>query len=234
MSLIDWSDKTVGDYTTHEEEPYALTIVVRLERDNLPSDLSVKKAVAGAIARFFDNEKSSPNGEWYPAIEKWLNGRIRKVTRRARGSEWNKLLELDGFLYQENDVQIFILPPHPNNEPPSLVKKLQVSGLDLEKQPPEEKALSHNTMFIAFNPELEMTTGKASAQVGHAVQLAIFKNTPHVPERWKNNGYPVAFVSWDAINEIMHQTMTPVIDVYDAGFTEVESGSHTVRAILVC
>ena len=195
---------------------------------------TVKKAVAGATARFFDDERSSPNGEWYPAIEKWLNGRIRKVTRRARGSEWNKLLELDGFLYEENGVQIFILPPHPNHEPPALIRKLQVSGLDLEKQEPEDMPLSHHTMFIAFNPELEMTTGKASAQVGHAVQLAIFRNAPHVLEAWKDSGYPVAFVSWDAINEMMPQTMTPLIDVHDAGFTEVESGSHTVRAILVC
>ena len=70
-----------------------------------------------------------------------------------------------------------------------------------------------------------MTTGKAMAQVGHAVQLFLmFANEADVQD-WLDLGRPT---------HIRYATTLPtgadVIAVHDAGFTEVKPDSLTVAA----
>lgn len=234
MSLSDWANK---DFRIPESdfEEMALTIVVRVEKgDEVPTDTAVKRSVAEGLIRFFDDERTAVGGQWHELLTRWMNGRIRKVTRRARGSEWDKVKQLDGFYYASAGVEIFIIPPHLNHEPPELVKKLQVSGLDLEKQEPVHMDINRHTLFISFNPSVSMTTGKSTAQVGHAVQLAILKNTVEVLEGWREEGFPVFFIGWESFHSLVNQVQfEPVIEVHDAGFTEVEANSLTVKAVLV-
>lgn len=93
MSLLHWANyKGLADYTVDEENPYALPIIVRVEKDPelVPTHEEVQLAVAYAIAAFFDSDKTAPGGDWYNETHRWLEGRIRKIARRARGTEWKR------------------------------------------------------------------------------------------------------------------------------------------------
>jgi peptidyl-tRNA hydrolase len=236
MALTDWAEYPTGDYTTQEETPYALTIIVRLEKNvEPPTDLLVKRAAASAMVEFFKDNRTAPEGKWYQQIENWVECRIRKIARRARGAEWERVIQnVDGLYHADGDVEIFIVPPHPVDATPEDVRKLQVSGLDLQKGQEVDMDLTNNVLFISLNPAIEMTTGKSLAQVGHAVQLAIFKNSAETLKKWQAENCPLFFVGWEDFHDIAAGVkFEPVIEVRDAGFTEVEAGSLTVKAVLV-
>lgn len=228
MSLLQWAGyKGLADYTVDEVTPYALPIIVRLEKNSelIPSHEETQLAVAKAIIAFFDSAKTCAGGEWHEAVKAWLSGRIRKVARRARGTEWEAVKALDGIYAKYGKAEVIILPPHLADAPPAEVKKLQVSGLDLVRDQSFVSPASKGVLQVAVNPEIPMTTGKTLAQVGHAVQLAIFASTWDVMNSWRSNATPVSIVDWDSLD-------TDAVDVHDAGFTEVESGSLTAKSFL--
>jgi peptidyl-tRNA hydrolase len=230
MELSKWSEYRFGNYNTQENVPYAMNIIVRLEKTNIPTDLQVKKAIAIAIAEFFASEKAQTT--WLPLIKEWLDGRIRKITKRARGSEWEKVVSnVEGFHYNKDGVEIFIAPPCPVEETPSEIKKLQVSGLDLEKETLPEVEAMPNTLYISVNPNLEMSTGKSLAQVAHAVQVAIFRAQEDRMQAWQEAGMPMQIISWKQFNEMQEWfQIKDVIEIHDAGFTEIEAGSLTAKS----
>lgn len=86
MSLLYWANyQGLSDYTVDEANPYALPIIVRVEKDPAltPSHEELQLAVAYAITAFFESDKTAPGGEWHQEVLQWLSGRIRKVARRA-------------------------------------------------------------------------------------------------------------------------------------------------------
>jgi peptidyl-tRNA hydrolase len=101
-----------------------------------------------------------------------------------------------------------------------------VSGTELEDlEPPGE--VGEGTPVLWVNPELEMTAGKAMAQVGHAAQLAWWRLEPADRSEWKELDFDLAVrtappATWA---ELLVSGL-PV--VRDGGFTEVAPGSCTV------
>lgn len=226
MSVIRWANfKSLHDISIDEQEPYAMPIIVRVEKnaDMIPSHEEAQLAVAKAVALFFDSAKIVAGGEWKPQVDKWLDGRIRKVARRARGKEWEAVKALDGIYATHGKAEVIILPPHLNFEPPAEIKKLQVSGLDLPKDSQEHNI--HAGLEFTVNPDLLMSTGKSLAQIGHAVQLAIFNSNEETLTSWRANNMPVNICGW---NE--HDEWTA--EIRDAGFTEIPKNSLTAKSIM--
>lgn len=228
MSLKDWAGyKNLRDINDEEQEPYVLPIIIRLEKDEnfKPSHEEAQLAVGYAITKLFDSEIVMPDGEWNESFTKWLNGRIRKVSRRARGSEWEAVKSLPHIYTSYGKAEIIILKPHPNFEPPAEIKKLQISGIELAKE--NRTGNSNNILGLKFtvNPEINMSTGKTLAQVGHAVQLAIFNSTPETVELWVEQKTPINHCGW---NEYTSWTA----EIHDAGFTEIPAGSLTAKSKL--
>lgn len=226
MSVLYWSDyKNLKSYDEEEVEPYVLPIIVRLERNEpVPSHEEVLHAVAYGMASFFDDARTAPGGWWHNQTLKWLEGRIRKVVRRARGSEWEAVKAMENVYVKKGNAEIVILPPHPVDETPAQVKKLQVSGLELAHDDlyvKEEKGL-----MISVNPALGMSTGKIAAQVGHAVQLAIFNSPKEKVRSWRENNFRINFCGW---SDYDHWTAV----IHDAGFTEIPAGSETSKSRLL-
>ena len=227
MSVFDWSGFSGYRGIEEEElEPYVLPIILRLEKteDTLPTHEEAQLALAAAILGFFDSEKTAPGGAWREATDKWLAGRIRKVARRARGKEWETVRSMDGIYAKYGNAEVVILPPHPNFDAPAEIKKLQVSGLDLARQPIEEDYF--DGLGFAVNPHIEMTTGKTLAQVGHAVQLTIFKSSVSELQTWVEASCPFVILPWEA--KVAWDAV-----IHDAGFTEVAPGSETARGVLL-
>lgn len=229
MSIRDWSGyKNVKNIHDEEEEPYVLPIIIRVEKDETlrPSHEEAQLAAAYAMFNFFDSDKVLPDGEWGEHVSRWLDGRIRKVARRARGSEWEAVKQLPHVYASYGKAEVIILPPHPNFEPPELVKKLQISGIELAKETNHFKnGNEHNGLQFAINPNIIMSTGKTLAQVCHAVQLAIFKSNVETLNMWLSHKTPIHECSWDAYTSW-------TAEIHDAGFTEIPAGSLTTKSYL--
>lgn len=208
---------------------YVLPLVVRIERDEPPSRTAALEAAARAVLAFLADERSA-EGEWAERVTAWTDGRIRKVLRRARGAEWRRASVLDGVTLEHDGAEVRVFPPVPLDGWPKELARLQVSGTDLD-DPEPPPAPAPGVPVLWFNPELDMSAGKAMAQAGHGAQLAWMRLDAEARKRWEAAGFRLAVrtapaAAWAALTE----SGLPV--VRDAGFTEIAPGSCTVVADL--
>jgi peptidyl-tRNA hydrolase len=199
-----------------------LPLVVRIERADPPARTDALEAAATAVLRILDS------GEWAEDIAEWQGDRIRKVVRRARGSEWRRVLALPGITVAVRSAEVRVHPPVPLDDWPRDLARLQVSGTELtDPAPPPGPGEAEPVLWV--NPHLEMTAGKAMAQAGHGAQLAWWGAGEAARAAWRGRGLAVAVRTaspgtWAALKG----GGLPV--VRDAGFTEIEPGSATVIA----
>lgn len=233
------------DRSVDDLEPWALPLVVRLERDAAPTHTAVLAAAARAVMELLGDDRVAPEGEWHAPVARWLDGRIRKVVRRARASRWEAVLDLPGATATVDGAQVRALLPHPVADPPPEVGKLQVSGLELTDDRPGDGPAGGGTpapvapaLRIVPNPAVTMTTGKAAAQAGHAAQLALTYAPSETVSVWWRAGCPLrvettAEAGWREAFE-REDPQAPdhggVVVVRDGGFTEVAPGTATVLA----
>jgi len=163
-------------------------------------------------------------------VHAWTDGRIRKVVRRARGAGWERAQALPGITITQESAEIRVYPPVPVDDWPQDLARLQVAGTELE-DPEPPPAVPDGTPVLWINPGLEMTAGKAMAQVGHAAQLAWLRLGAADRQGWRASDFNLAVrpakpAKWaDLVASGL-----PVVQ--DGGFTEVAPGSCTVVADL--
>jgi peptidyl-tRNA hydrolase len=144
--------------------------------------------------------------------------------------------DLPGVTISVGDAQVRAFPPYRVADGgPKEISRLQVSGTDLDDQV-ESGPVPPGVPVLWLTPHVEMTVGKAMAQVGHGTMLlATFLELP-VLTRWADAGLPVAVrraspEQWTALTEASDQGLgTRRVAVRDAGFTEVDPGTVTVIA----
>lgn len=90
--------------------------------------------------------------------------------------------------------------------------------------------------MIWIDGALEMSVGKAAAQVGHGVMLLIAGMGRGRLDEWITEGLPVAVREagaehWRALSGAAAAGEPGVATVVDAGYTEVAPGSITVIAV---
>lgn len=209
---------------------YVLPLVVRVERADPPARTDALEAAALAVLRLLTDERAIGDGDWAQPVRDWTDARIRKVVRRARGAEWRRAGALDGLTVARGTAEVRVFLPVPLDGWPRDLAKLQVSGTDLDDPaaPPEPAA---HLPVLWLNPELEMTAGKAMAQVGHAAQLGLAALDPDAVAGWRAAGFPLAVrtAAKDRWPDLLAAGL-PV--VRDAGFTEVAPGTCTAAAQL--
>jgi peptidyl-tRNA hydrolase len=204
-----------------------LPLVVRIERATPPERTDALEAAALAVLTLLTDERSA-SGEWAESVQAWETIGIRKVVRRARGTEWRRVRELPGITVQVRSAEVHVHPPIGLDAWPKELSRLQVSGTDLTDTAPPESP-EPGAAVLWFNPSLDMSAGKAMAQAGHAAQLAWWGTDEPARAAWRADGLPVAVRTagphrWAALVD----SGLPV--VRDAGFTEIEPGSRTVVA----
>lgn len=198
----------------------AMTLVLRLEKPP-PARTPVLEAAAAAALALCLDPRSQPDGEWADPVRTWVLGRIRKIARRARGAHWTAVTELPGVTWSTDGVEVRALVPGPVDDVPKAVSRLQIGGTDLEPDEPGPPAAAAPVIWV--NAGLEMSVGKAAAQVGHASMLyAAARGLDRVP--------PFAVRSaggadWAALAGAADRG--ELVAVRDAGFTEVAPGSMT-------
>lgn len=209
----------------------AMPVVLRIEREPAPRTAVLEAAAAAALAVCLD-PRSAPGGEWHEAVDLWVAGRIRKIARRARGAHWAAVQELPGVTCAGGPgpdsgstpvgvAQVRALLPGPVDAVPRIVSRLQIGGTDLEPDDPGPPP--DGTVAIWLNPAVEMTVGKAAAQVGHASMLAAaVRGLAEVPR------FAVRTSSvrrWTELCAAVERGAA--VAVRDAGFTEVVPGTIT-------
>ena len=207
---------------------YVLPLVVRVERATPPARTDALEAAAVAVLTLLTDPRSSGDGEWTGAVTAWTDARIRKVVRRARGAEWRRAEVLDGITVARRSAEVRVFPPVPLDGWPRDLARLQVAGTDLtDPQPPAPPAPGLPVLWL--NPDLEMTAGKAMAQIGHAAQLGLAALDQATAEKWRSAGFPLAVRTAGKRHwaDLLCRDL-PVVQ--DAGFTEVAPGTCTAVA----
>jgi peptidyl-tRNA hydrolase len=217
---------------------YVLPLVVRIERADPPGHTDALETAARAVLGFLSDERvTAPDGEWAAAVAAWEDARIRKIVRRARGAEWRKACQLPGLTTTGKTAEVRVFPPIPpggTSRPkaggswPKELSKLQVSGTELSDETPPPPA-DPETPVLWLNPELDMSTGKSMAQVGHAAQLAWWALPAEARAAWRADGFSLAVRTAD-VSAWAALTSSGLPLVRDAGFTEIAPGSCTVVA----
>jgi peptidyl-tRNA hydrolase len=161
-------------------------------------------------------------------VREWADARIRKVVRRARGAEWRRAEALDGITIAHRTAEVRVFPPVLLDGWPRDLARLQVAGTDLA-DPGAPAPPAPGVPVLWLNPHLELTAGKAMAQVGHAAQLGWTALDPADRERWRAAGFELAVRTASAADwDRLLRAGLPL--VRDAGFTEIAPGTCTAVA----
>lgn len=207
-----------------------MPIVVRVEKGAEPDATAVAEAVAIAVVRLLDDPRTA-DGEWAADVGRWLDGRIRKVARRARGARWNAAEALPGVTVSHRDAIARAFVPTSTADVPPEIAKLQVSGLELPPGSPSPDR--PGALPIALTPHVSMTPLKAAVQVAHAAQLArdfLAVGGSRDLDTWRACGFDVRVVRPDAA-EWGRLASSAAVVVRDAGFTEIPPGTRTAVAL---
>ncbi|GAA1846154.1 aminoacyl-tRNA hydrolase [Pseudonocardia ailaonensis] len=191
----------------------AMPVILRIERE-LPGRTALLEAAAQAALAVC----VAPEPEWEDALRLWIDGRIRKIARRARGAHWAAVQELPGITVTVDGAEARALLPGPVDAVPKIVSRLQIGGTELPADTPGPAG----SPVIALNPAVEMSVGKAAAQVGHASMiLGAVRGWTAAPRFAVRRDAAL----WEALG-----ARDDAIAVRDAGFTEVDPGTETCRA----
>jgi peptidyl-tRNA hydrolase len=214
------------------EDPYRMYLVVRRGAfDSLETGCVLAGAAAVAAVRRFAEDP-----EYAEAVAAWRE-RPGKVTLRARGGQWDEVLQQEDFAYAGDldGAAVLALPPLRRSERSELLaKKLQAFASELEPLPTaaDDDAITPTTDLMTYiiNPRLEMSTGKTMAQVAHAATMSAATLTV---EPWIANGCPgrALVPKTQAMFDALCAGNSLSAKVEDAGLTEVPPGTVTVRVI---
>lgn len=212
------------------DDPYRMYLVARR---GAFEDLETGGVLAGAAAvaclrRFADDPEHAE------AIAAWRE-RPGKVTLRARGGQWEQVLQHESFTYAGDldGAAVLALAPLRRSERSETLIKLQALASELTSPPPIEtapEADASGRITYIINPSLTMSTGKTMAQIAHAATMSAA--TGRV-ERWVQDGCPgrVVVPAKQALFDGLCTAGDLSAKVEDAGLTEVPPGTITVLAI---
>jgi peptidyl-tRNA hydrolase len=214
------------------DDPYRMYLVVRRGAfDDLETGGVLAGAAAVACVRRFAQDP-----EYAEAVAAWRE-RPGKVTLRARGGQWDEVLQSENFTFAGDldGASVLALPPMRRSERSELIaRKLQAFASELAPPPEiEERPAPAGDGRITYiiNPSLRMSTGKTIAQVAHAATMSAATGRL---ESWVAAGCPGRVVlpaAQKLFDTLCTDTTALSATVEDAGLTEVPPGTITVLAL---
>lgn len=215
----------------------AMPIVLNMPKSSPPSRRELLEAAALASVLVCLDRRAGSDGPWKESLSRWYGARIRKIARRARTSgQWSKVQSIPGVTVTIGVSSARAFLPGPVRDVDPRIGKLQISGTDLPRDddPQTDRIGGGHSPYptIALNEDLEMSVGKAAAQVGHAAMLWAAHATFPTVERWLHDPRftIVEAPSSDVEAAARRYGAGHYVEVVDAGFTEVAPGSKTVVA----
>ncbi|KAD3514882.1 hypothetical protein GD627_11180 [Arthrobacter yangruifuii] len=161
------------------------------------------------------------------AWENWLYGRFTKTVRRANPTTFERLAaEAPSGPVTVGRAQALAFEPVTYEEMPKNLAKLQVSGTQLPDEDPAPRPA--DSPEIVLNADLEMSTGKASAQAAHALLSWYLQLDPAARQAWQDAGEPagVRFTAGEQFTELAARPGAGPL-IVDAGMTEIAPDTAT-------
>ncbi|GEE03682.1 hypothetical protein nbrc107696_41280 [Gordonia spumicola] len=223
-----------GDDPADPADVLAMAMVLRIEKSDPPNRHGLLVAAARASALVCLDERAETGGPWADRLDAWCGARIRKIARRARGKQWDDVQALWGVTAEHDGCQARAFVPGRVADVDKRIKKLQIGGADVHGDlASDEPTGDADGLCLWLNPGLDMTVGKAAAQVGHASMLGVALFPPAQARTWYDAGCPIDVRlatpdRWAALLSAAERGAAAA--VRDAGFTEVAPGSTTVIA----
>jgi Peptidyl-tRNA hydrolase PTH2 len=198
-------------------DPLRMYLVVRR---GAVEDLASAGELAGAAAVACVREPAFAD-----AVAAW-RPRPGKVCLRARSDgQWRQVLEEPHALAGD---AVAALPPRRRSERGPLLERLQAMSTELGA-PPATAQPRPGALTYLLNPEAEMSSGKALAQIAHAAVMAA-DGGRH--EDWVAAGCPAQVIAPSrAAFAAASKRDDLAACVADAGLTEVAPGTVTVLAL---
>lgn len=210
------------------ETVQAMQIALHVPKADPPRRTDLLAASARAVVAVCLDERVATDPYWREGLTGWYDHLIRKVARRARNKAWLDAQTVPGVTVDVCGAQARAFVPSPVADIPPAVRKLQIQGTELPQDEPGE--VDPRVPTILVDRGLNMTTGKAAAQVGHASMLLAASRDLDWVRAWAEKGFELD-VREVASGEFSGYAGTPgAVAVRDAGFTEVAPDSLTVLA----
>jgi peptidyl-tRNA hydrolase len=216
---------------SEDDDPYRMYLVVRRGAfDDLETGGVLAGAAAVACLRRFEDDP-----EHAEAIAAW-RARPGKVTLRARGGQWDQVLQQESFTYagELDGAAVLALVPQRRSTRSETLTRLQALASVLSPPPTVEAAPDPDPtgrITYVVNPSLTMSTGKTMAQIAHAATMSAATKRL---EPWVEHGCPgrvVVPTTRALFDTLCTADATLSAKVEDAGLTEVPPGTITVLAI---
>lgn len=207
-----------------------MQLVMRIEKADPPTRTAICRAAALACVQLLDSEQAT-DGDWQPLVQRWLDGRIRKHARRARGAAWEKVQLLDGVTASVDGADVRAFVPCSTAAIPRDIAKLQLSGGELDDPASvgELEPVAGGALVVAITPEPFLPLGKAAAAAAHAAQISTWEMPADRLEAWRAAGFPVE-VEHPDVARWRHLRQVAQVQVLDGGFTVVTPGTCTAVA----
>lgn len=212
-----------------QEDPWVMYLVVRRERLGSFGETLASAAVAAVDC--VDRLRDHPT--WRAPFDAWLARSFRKVCLRANERDWARLDAYDrGEAMVRGLPAARALPPRTKSQRDKLITHLQaLTSAEFAAPVFDEPGFA---MRLVMRDGLQMSAGKAIAQVAHAsvhACAAFGAASPDDFARWRAAGMPcdvraASDSDWEALKRDER-----VVVVRDAGLTEVAPGSETFLAM---
>lgn len=207
------------------ESPWAMQLVVN--ENHLATPLELAHATSHAVLEYLATATVDPARG--AAVTRWMEGRIRKILRRAKNARWEALEAEDGLTTTTGNVSVRVFTPCSMDEIPKNISRCQVSNLKTadEKQAEiaDEVEAYSPPLTIFQNRSLGMSPAKAAIAAAHVAHLVSDRMDDEVYAEWKSKGFPLAVSTLGEISNAVADSAT--VAIRDAGLTEVVPGSVT-------
>lgn len=208
------------------ETVQAMQIALHIPKQDPPARNDVLVAAARAVVAACLDDRAGRDGAYAEALANWYGRRIRKVARRGRNSGWTNVQNLPGVTVG-NLARAFA--PSAVGDVPHLIRKLQISGTDLPVDSMPAPPTDLPVLYV--DATLNMSAGKAAAQVGHGSMLLAANMSLDEATRWAADDFRLSVREVDR-ETFQHACAQPgAVIIRDAGYTEIAPGSATVCAL---
>lgn len=220
--------REISGFEDVSDDPYQLSIIVK-DTKNFTS-LEIMKALSEAIVDFVPvRQDAAERGENW--IE-WLNGRFRKIVKRLKPSQFDKLSEqlanddVEHFVFENGNVSVIVLSPQHKSFQPSYLKRAQLSGLTTVKEDIIQ-SWDKTKSTVLINQSADMSVSKMLVSSSHAVQMA--KQFVYDSENLSTDDFNISEFDFVLLN--IDETIAYDVEIVDAGLTEVASGTMTAAVM---
>ena len=221
-------NREISGFEDTSDDPYQLSVIVKDTKDF--TSLQIVQALSEAIVEFVPvRQDAAERGEnWV----KWLNGRFRKIVKRLKPSQFDKLSEqlanddIEHGVFETDKVSMIIISPQRKSFQPSYLKRAQLSGLTtVEENIARIWDRGKNTVLI--NQSADMSISKMLVSSSHAVQMA--KQFFYDSETLSMDDFNIS--EFDFVLLDIDETVSYDVEIVDAGLTEVASGTMTAAVV---